>query len=73
MFYYFTTIIKSENIHCFCTSLGIPYHSKTDQFEVLSKILVHDSARNKQILSDIKNELQQGKNVAIINCERKSA
>jgi superfamily II DNA or RNA helicase len=52
------------------TSLDIPYHSKTDQFETLSKILVHDSARNKQIMNDIKNELQQGKKIVIIT-ERK--
>lgn len=52
------------------TSLDIPFNSKTDNFETLSKILVHDSERNKLILNDIKNELSKGKRIAIIT-ERK--
>lgn len=52
------------------TNLDIPFNSKTDNFETLSKILVHDSERNKLILNDIKNELSQGKRIAIIT-ERK--
>lgn len=43
------------------TELDIPYNSKTDSFETLSKILVHDISRNKLILEDIKTELNQGK------------
>ncbi|SFN34205.1 Type III restriction enzyme, res subunit [Chitinophaga sp. YR627] len=31
------------------TSLDVPYNQKTDQFETLSKILVHDSERNSLI------------------------
>ncbi|WP_323822140.1 TOTE conflict system archaeo-eukaryotic primase domain-containing protein [Algoriphagus sp. C2-6-M1] len=52
------------------TNLDIPFNSKTDNFETLSKILVHDSERNKAILIDIKNELSKGKRIAIIT-ERK--
>lgn len=52
------------------TNLDFPFNSKTDNFETLSKILVHDSERNKLILNDIKNELSKGKRIAIIT-ERK--
>lgn len=50
--------------------LDIPFNSKTDRFETLSKILVHDSARNKIILQDITYELNNAKRVVIIT-ERK--
>nr|WP_305069712.1 DEAD/DEAH box helicase family protein [Flavobacterium covae] len=36
------------------TELDVPYNSKTDSFETLSKILVHDTIRNKVILEDVK-------------------
>ena len=52
------------------TELDVPFNSKTDQFETLSKILIHDSARNKLILQDIIIELKEGKRVVIIT-ERK--
>lgn len=52
------------------TTLSIPYNSKTDKFETLSKILVHDSARNKLILDDVFVELSKGKKVVIVT-ERK--
>lgn len=52
------------------TSLDVPFNSKTDNFEILSKILVHDSDRNKLIIKDIENELSEGKRIAIIT-ERK--
>jgi len=52
------------------TNLDVPFNSKTDNFETLAKILVHDSERNKLILNDIKNELSKGKRIAIIT-ERK--
>ncbi|MDD3771974.1 MAG: DEAD/DEAH box helicase family protein [Weeksellaceae bacterium] len=52
------------------TELDVPYNSKTDNFEALSKILVHDTARNKLILEDVKKELNQGKKAVIIT-ERK--
>ena len=52
------------------TELDVPFNSKTDKFETLSKILVHDSARNKLILEDVKAEINKGKKVVIIT-ERK--
>lgn len=52
------------------TELDIPFNSKTDQFETLSKILIHDSSRNKMISEDIFIELKLGKKVVIIT-ERK--
>lgn len=52
------------------TSLDVPFSAKTDRFEVLSKILVHDSTRNKLILNDVIKELNSGKKAVIIT-ERK--
>lgn len=52
------------------TALDVPFNSKTDRFETLSKILVHDSSRNKLVLQDITNELNGGKKVVILT-ERK--
>jgi len=52
------------------TELDVPYNSKTDNFEALSKILVHDTSRNKLILENVKTELNQGKKAVIIT-ERK--
>ncbi len=52
------------------TDLAVPFNSRTDTFETLSKILIHDSSRNRLILKDITYELKQGKKVVIIT-ERK--
>lgn len=52
------------------TELDVPFNSKTDKFETLSKVHVHDSARNNLILDDIKNEVEFGKKIVIIT-ERK--
>ncbi|HRI61033.1 MAG TPA: DEAD/DEAH box helicase family protein [Saprospiraceae bacterium] len=52
------------------TELDVPFNAKTDKFELLSKVLVHDSARNRLILKDIKKELDAGRKVVIIT-ERK--
>jgi superfamily II DNA or RNA helicase len=52
------------------TNLNIPFNSKTDQFETLSNVLIHDSARNKLILKDVTSELNAGKRAVIIT-ERK--
>ncbi len=52
------------------TELDVPFNSRTDQFETLSKVLVYDSARNKLILQDVMTELKAGKRVVIIT-ERK--
>jgi len=52
------------------TGLDLPYNPKTDHFETLSKMLIHDSARNKLILADVTRELDNGKKVVILT-ERK--
>jgi len=52
------------------TGLDVPFNSKTDHFETLSKILIHDSTRNKLIFQDVVIELKEGKRVVIIT-ERK--
>ena len=52
------------------TNLNVPFNSKTDHFETLSKILIHDSERNKLILKDIQYELDKGRKAVIIT-ERK--
>ncbi len=52
------------------TELDVPFNSKTDKFETLSKNLVHDSVRNKLILEDVRAEINKGKKVVIIT-ERK--
>ncbi len=52
------------------TNFNIPFNSKTDQFETLSKVLIHDSARNKLIIDDISAEINKGKKAVVIT-ERK--
>ena len=52
------------------TELDVPFNSRTDNYETLSKVLVHDSARNKLILKDVIFELNKRRKVVIIT-ERK--
>ncbi|MCX6272127.1 MAG: DEAD/DEAH box helicase family protein [Bacteroidetes bacterium] len=52
------------------TDFDVPFNSKTDRFETLSKILIHDSSRNKLILDDVIFEVNSGKRAVIIT-ERK--
>jgi superfamily II DNA or RNA helicase len=52
------------------TDLFVPFNTKTDKFETLFKILIHDSARNQLILNDVIAQLGTGKKVVIIT-ERK--
>ncbi|MFO7928914.1 MAG: DEAD/DEAH box helicase family protein, partial [Candidatus Humimicrobiaceae bacterium] len=52
------------------TSLFVPFNNKTDNFQMLSKILVFDTQRNKQVTEDIQNELGPGKKILVIT-ERK--
>ncbi|SMD32067.1 hypothetical protein SAMN04488029_0405 [Reichenbachiella faecimaris] len=52
------------------TGFDFPFDPKTDEFEVLSKALVHDTTRNRLILNDVINELKQGFKSIIIT-ERK--
>jgi superfamily II DNA or RNA helicase len=70
--------IKSQQIENFrqaCiiirnTELDVPFNSRTDRFETLSQILIHDSTRNKFILKDITKELDARNKVVVIT-ERK--
>ena len=52
------------------TALDVPYNPKTDRFETLSNILVHDSDRNKLIFQDLAFQLATGKRIVILT-ERK--
>lgn len=61
---------KRARINVRETTLDVPFNSKTDTFETLSKVLIHDSTRNKLILNDVHSELNKGKKVVIIT-ERK--
>lgn len=61
---------KRARINIRTTTLEIPFNSKTDQFETLSKVLVHDSERNKLIVSDVLTELNNRKKIVLIS-ERK--
>jgi superfamily II DNA or RNA helicase len=61
---------KRANIIVRNTKLHVPYNSKTDSFETLSQILIHDIARNRLIVDDVSAELDQGKKAVIIT-ERK--
>ncbi|MCT4588815.1 MAG: DEAD/DEAH box helicase [Carboxylicivirga sp.] len=52
------------------TAFNVPYNPKTDPFETVSQILIHDLARNNLIIKDIIKELNDG-NSAVILTERK--
>ncbi|WP_439490628.1 TOTE conflict system archaeo-eukaryotic primase domain-containing protein [Algoriphagus sp.] len=52
------------------TGFEVPFNGKTDKFETLSRILIHDSSRNRVILEDVVFELNKGRKCVIIT-ERK--
>jgi hypothetical protein len=52
------------------TDLFVPFNTKTDKFETLFKILIHDSSRNQLILNDVVSQLNAGKKLVVIT-ERK--
>jgi superfamily II DNA or RNA helicase len=52
------------------TDLFVPFNTKTDKFETLFKILIHDSARNQLILNDVVSKLNASRKAVIIT-ERK--
>lgn len=52
------------------TALEVPYNAKTDPFETLSNILIHDTSRNQLILEDVRRELQNGHKAVIITERR---
>ncbi len=61
---------KSARIIIRNTELDVPFNSKTDRFETLSNVLIHDSQRNKLIINDIISELNAGKKIVVLS-ERK--
>lgn len=52
------------------TNLEVPFKVKTDNFQMLSKILIFDSGRNSQIVTDIKAEASKGLKCLVLT-ERK--
>ncbi len=64
------TPLNSPKIVIRETTLDTPFNPKTDKFEVLSRILVHDSIRNKLIVDDIQKEISSGRKIVVIS-ERK--
>jgi len=52
------------------TNLYFPYDNKTDDFQILSKIIIFDSDRNRLIAEDIKKELKPAKKILVLT-ERK--
>jgi len=52
------------------TDLYFPYDNKTDDFQLLSKVIIFDSDRNRLIAEDIKKELESGKKILVLT-ERK--
>lgn len=61
---------KSAKIIVRNTHFNVPFNSKTDNFEFLSQILIHDTSRNRIIVEDVIAELNKGKKAVIIT-ERK--
>ncbi|MEQ8530961.1 MAG: DEAD/DEAH box helicase family protein, partial [Imperialibacter sp.] len=52
------------------TNFEFPFNPKTDPFETLSKVLIHDTARNRLITSDVINEARN-RSRSIVITERK--
>lgn len=52
------------------TSLRLPFDWKTDQFELLAKVLCYDTARNEQVVQDIRQQVGLGRRTLVLS-ERK--
>ena len=53
------------------TNLSIPFNYQTDTYEIVSNVLVFDTARNQLIFKDAKKVVDDGKNILLLS-ERKS-
>lgn len=53
------------------TSLSIPFNYRTDTYEIVSNVLVFDTARNQLIFNDVKKVVDEGKSILLLS-ERKS-
>ena len=62
--------VPSPKIKIRNTDLTVPFKIETDNFQILSKIIIFDSNRNRQIVDDIKNEAAKGFKCLILT-ERK--
>ncbi|MEM6803228.1 MAG: DEAD/DEAH box helicase family protein [Bacteroidota bacterium] len=49
------------------TTLQVPFNYQLDHYETLSRILIYDTQRNKQIVEDISAEIENGKRVLILS------
>lgn len=52
------------------TDLSVPFKIKTDNFQLLSKMITFDSNRNQQIVDDVKEEVNKGSKCLVLT-ERK--
>jgi superfamily II DNA or RNA helicase len=52
------------------TSLALPFDYRMDDLQLLSKVLVYDSARNDMIAEDILRQVQEGRKILVLT-ERK--
>ncbi len=62
--------IKGMSISIVDTDLKVPFDAGTDDFETLSSILIHDTARNSLIADDIRKEINNGRSIIVLT-ERK--
>lgn len=62
--------LKQARIVIRNTEFCIPFDPKTDQFETLSKVLIHDTTRNRLILNDVIAELKNGHKAVVISERR---
>ncbi|MEM1122190.1 MAG: DEAD/DEAH box helicase family protein, partial [Bacteroidota bacterium] len=53
------------------TNLNIPFNYQTDVYEIVSNVLVFDTARNQLIFNDAKKVVEDGKTILLLS-ERKS-
>jgi superfamily II DNA or RNA helicase len=58
------------SINVIDTDLKVPFNAGTDDFEMLSDMLIHDTARNSLIADDIRKEINNGRSIIAIT-ERK--
>jgi len=48
------------------TTLDVPFNPKTDTYETLSKVIIHDSVRNRLIAEDLRQVLRQNERAIVI-------
>lgn len=61
---------RGFSINIVDTDFKVPFNAGTDNFETLSSILTHDTARNNLIADDIRNEINNGRSIIVLT-ERK--